>query len=344
MINQELRSKGIGASEVAALLGMDPRRDALAVWARKLNLVDEPESNIRMRKGRYFEQGIVQWYTDETGLRTEWSDTTMQNPQRSWQIATPDAFVVSDHSPIRIGGVDAKLVSWDQRELWGDPGTNAVPDHYAIQAQWTCSTLDQPWWDIAACVGDELRVYRIHRDPEIEKTLLSVVDKFWKENILGRTQPPIGATDTAAAYLKKRFPKHVQPLRVATPEEGELMALYKLVREEWDAMEARYVPVENRVREVIGDAEGIINGPWKITFKKDSDSMGTDWYAVAKNLVSVPCTAPHQDPITDCISCGGTGRVVDAAGTERLRLMEAAHRVVTRQGPRKLRPTFGKKG
>lgn len=341
MINHELRAQGIGASEVAAILGLDPRRDAFAVWARKLNLVDEPESNIRMRKGKYFERGIVEWYSDETGNKTAWSDVTRQNRDRSWQVATPDAYV-SDADGLFCGGVDAKLVAWDKREDWGEPGTDVVPDHYAIQNQWTCSTVDMPWWDIAAALGDELRIYRIHRDPAIEEVLLETVEKFWNVNVLGRTQPPIGATDTATAYLKKRFPKHVEPLRVATPEEAELMAAYKLVREEWDEMEARYNPLENRVREVIGDSEGIINGPWKITYKKDSDSMGTDWYAVAKALVSVPCTGPYEDH-SECASCGGKKWVVDAAGVARLRAMEAAHQVITRHGPRKLRPTFGKK-
>lgn len=332
MIDQELRSKGIGASEVAALLGMDPRRDAFAVWARKLNLIDEPESNIRMRKGKYFEQGIVRWYQDETGHRTEWSDTTMQSPVRSWQVVTPDAFVVEDHSPVRLGGVDAKLVAWDKREGWGDPGTDIVPDHYGIQNQWTCSALDHPWWDIAACLGDELRVYRIHRDPAIETVLLEVVEKFWNVNVLGRTQPPIGATDAAAAYIKKRFPKNVEAMKAASPEEAELMAQFKMLQEEWDNMEARYTPVENQLKLAIGEAEGILHGPWKITFRKDKDTYGYDYEAIVREL----------DLQRGLLAAAAPEKAKELE-LKPLAVMVEDFSVVTRKGPRKLRPTWGKK-
>lgn len=341
MINHELRKQGCGGSDVAAIIGLSPYADAFSVWADKLELVERPEPTIRQRKGKFFESAICAWYSDETGNPTEWFDTTVQHPERPFMVCTPDAWVL-DGSGARVGLMDSKLVGFQNYDQWGEPGTDKVPDHYAIQAQWNCSTTEKPWLDLAAALGDELRVYRIHRDPAIEAVLLEVVERFWKENVLGQTQPPIGATDTATAYLKKRFPKQVEPLRVATPEEADLMAAYKLAREEWDAMEARYDPLENRIREVIGDSEGIINGSWRITFKKDANSTGTDWYAVAKALACVPCLGPFTDH-TECVACQGTGWVLDAAGHERLRAMEAAHQVITRQGPRKLRATFGKK-
>lgn len=349
MIDHELRSKGIGASEVAALLGLDPRRDAFSIWARKLNLIDEPESNIRMRKGRYFEQGIVRWFSDETELSTEWWDQTMQHPTRTWQVATPDAFILERQevegggsAMRRIAGVDAKLIAHDQRDHWGDSGTVNVPDHYAIQCQWTCSALDYPYWDIAAAIGDELRVYRIHRDADIEAVLLETVERFWTENIIGRTQPPIGATQAAKDYIKKRFPKNVQPLRVATPEEVDLMIVYKDARERWDRMEKEYDPIENRIKMAIGEAEGLIHGPWRITFKKDADSMGTDWRAVAHELGQHLELVRSAHEYAQKIQDGSQFFETISALPKAIADVEKAHQIITRHGPRKLLPKFGK--
>jgi hypothetical protein len=66
----------------------------------------------------------------------------------------------------------------DQFYEYGDPGTDAVPDHVSLQCQWTCSTLDCYWWDVAACTGSELRIYTILRDLELENMLVEAGDEL----------------------------------------------------------------------------------------------------------------------------------------------------------------------
>lgn len=365
MIDQQLRSKGIGASEIAAVIGLDPRRDAFSIWARKLDLIPEPETNVRMRKGKYFEQGIVRWFSDETGTYTLWSDQTVQHPTREWQVCTPDAYEYLDTGlPVLTpanasAGVDAKLVSFDQREGWGDSGTILVPDQYAIQCHWTTSTLDKPWWDIAACIGDELRVYRIHRDPKIEAALLEAGETFWKVNVLGRTQPPVGATQAVADYLKAQFPKQTEAIRVATSDEVELLRQYKAAREEWDRMEKSYTTLENRVKLAIAEAEGLSFGSWKVTYKKVADSMGTDWESVAYKAGEVRCAACQGAGVLPdslrkiiieagepgaagglCGNCGGVGWILPPETRQRIAALAAAHQIVTKAGTRRIHCSF----
>ncbi len=281
MVDVEVRSQGVGGSEVAAIVGLDPRRDAFSVYAEKLGLVERAEPSPRMRWGKRIERVIAEAYAEETRQTVAWCDETRANPQRPWQVMTPDAFVWRDGA--HAGGVDAKNVAFDQAYLWGDAGTDAVPESIALQLQWYCSGEDLPWWDAAALFGGhDLRIYRVHRDPEIEAVLLEEADRFWRTHVLARVAPPIGSSATAAEYLRQRFPKNVEALRVATEHEASLIAELKVARSNFDIAEAAKKSIENQVKEAIGEADGLECALGKVTWKKDRDTMGTDWERIAR--------------------------------------------------------------
>src|SRR5436305_365105 len=78
---------------------------------------------------------------------------------------------------------------------------------------------------------------------------------------------------------------HVEPVRFATVEESALMAKLKTVGEQWDEVNGTYLTVENQLKAAIGTGEGLltVNG-WKLTWRKEKDSEGPDWEAVAREL------------------------------------------------------------
>lgn len=323
MIDQEIRSKGVGGSEVAAICGMDERRDAFAVYADKLGLVERPEPTKRMRWGKLLERAIIDGYGEETGLTTCWADKTMANSERHWQVYTPDAFVWNENDTSfseasRIGGVDAKNVSFDQMSKWGERGTDIVPDSIALQCQWYCSAADLPFWDVAALFGgNDLRIYRIYRDPEVEAIILDAAESFWTNHVIARVPPIIGCSQTAKDYLKQRFPTSTQDMRHADFAELELLARLKQAKEDFDDAETVKETLENEVKLRIGETDGLLlPGKGKVTWLKNKDTMGTDWETLGKlYLAQYP---DHQERIL------------------------AEHQIVTRHGPRVLRCSWPK--
>jgi hypothetical protein len=137
--------------------------------------------------------------------------------------------------------------------------------------------------------------------------------------VLARKPPPIGATPAAAEYLKQRFPKNVEALRTATPDEHNLLVQLKTVSEEWDGVNKRYDTLANAVKLAIADGDGMLDGPSRVTWKKDRDSTGTDYEAVAKAL--------HAE----AIRLGSSIELSDLLNDNQ---------VVTRKGPRKLLLNF----
>jgi predicted phage-related endonuclease len=348
-IDQRTRARGIGASEIAAIVGLDPRRDAFAVYAAKLGLIKQRPSNQRQRRGHYFERGVIDWYSDVTGLKTEWFDETIQHRDRDWQVCTPDAWVVSDLTRRRrIGGVDAKTVAWNLRDGWGDEDNGEVPITVALQLQWSCSTADLPWWDAAALFGlDELRTYRVHRDVEIEATLLEAGESFWKDHVLARVPPPIGKSEAAQDYLKQRFPRQIEMLRMATEEEEALIAAYDEAHDAYETAKDRKEETSNALKQAIGEAEGLMSRIGKVTWKKDKDAVGTDWERIVYILVSVPCPMDHKEgdgTVTDCSVCAGSGLALPADSIRKIEALAKQHQKVTREGARKLLLPRGKAG
>ena len=284
----EIRSRGIGGSEVAAIMGLDPNRDKFSVYADKLGLIARSAPNPRMRWGKLLEKAIAEGYSEETGFATVWCDRTMANPERPWQIYTADAWVWESLDGIGepSGGLDAKNVSHDQAYKWGEPGTDDIPNNLALQMHWYCSAAGKPWWDVAGLFGgNDLRVFRIHRDPQIEDVCLDECWRFWNEHVLARKQPDIGCSPAAGEYLRQRFPKNTEQLRVATPDERNLLAQLKTVSQEWDRVNRECAAIENAVKETIGDSEGILDGPAKITWRRCKGTVGVDFEAMAKQAI-----------------------------------------------------------
>jgi hypothetical protein len=298
MIDNELRSRGVGASEVAAVLNLDPRRDPFAVYIDKIGQAPrEDNPTERMKRGKRFERAIASWYGDLTTQPVVWFDKTLQHPTRTWQIVTPDAFVVRRYGSEeildrdlelqleRIGGVDAKTAgigAWDE---WGESGSDIVPERAALQCQYTCSALDLPWWDLACAFSlDELRIYRIHRDPAIEAMLLEAVEDFWVNHVLARVPPRPGASDATKDALRRLYPKNVQPLRAATETESPLIESFKAAYQDEKRAARVLAEARNQLIYAIGEAEGLLAGPEKLTYKRSKDSVGVAWEQVAREL------------------------------------------------------------
>ena len=292
MIDPKLRGKGIGGSEVAAILGMDARRDAFAVYADKLGLLQRAAPTGRMLWGKRIERVIADAYSDETGRPHQWCDETRVSPARSWQVYSPDAFVIDlseGRLPMTVGGLDAKNVAWDQSATWGEPGTDVVPDSIALQCQWYCSAAELPWWDVAALFGgNDLRIYRVNRDAEIEAVLLEETERFWRDHVLAHVPPSPGSSTATTEALKKMYPRNVEACRFATPEEGEILARLKAAREASDAADAEKEAAENAIKLAIGESEGLIHGPIKVTWKKTADTFGPAWEEIARDLGATP--------------------------------------------------------
>lgn len=254
-VDVAVRSKGIGASEIACVVGLHPTRSAFDLWLSKTGQVEQDDmaTNPRVRWGRLLEQAIAQGYGVETGREVEWFDQTIEG-RHPYQVLTPDAFVVNE--PI---GIDCKNIAWDQAGKFGEPGTAEVPDSIACQCHWSLSALpEREQWHVAALFGGHnLKVYIVLRDVEVEAMLVEAGERFWVDNVLGGKAPEVTATDSTLEWLKKRFPMNDGKIRHAADEEVVILERYRECQDQFEIVEKRRDDAEVKVKLAIGDSDGL---------------------------------------------------------------------------------------
>jgi len=282
MIDQAIRRLGIGGSEVAALVGCDPERDAMSLWIEKKGGMPERPPSDRMLVGQKLERGVIELYAHVTGYEVEYVNQTFQHRAWPFVIYSPDALCRNMRR-----GVDAKVVSRDQRAKWGEP-PYGVPLDKQTQGQWYCMAMDYDAWDFAVYMGDGMpRVYVVERDDEVCRILLARAEEFYQRYLIGDEEPPMGGSALAAAWLQYKYPEHKRPdMREATPAEAALLTDYAYVRAEQKDLQRTRDRMENLITRAIEDREGLYWPDGSFTWRRTKDQTVTDWESMARGLIN----------------------------------------------------------
>lgn len=197
------RRELITASDVAAILGHDPRRGAFQVWAEKLGLV-EPEDNPWMRRGRRFEGPIAEEYAEETGRVVYAPDpfAIAVHPDVSYLGATLDRETEgSIANPAPAPGrapLELKNVSGMKAKEWRqDP-----PEHFLIQVQVQIACTGAQWASLAALIGGlQLAWVDITRHDRFIAAMLPKLERF-RWHVERRIAPEADGLPGTSAVLR----------------------------------------------------------------------------------------------------------------------------------------------
>lgn len=187
----ELRKTGIGASEVAAVLGLDPYRDALDVWLVKTGRKPGFKGNANTQRGQMLEGPVLDLYHKATGevffrpnhgAPADHADAGFHRAENGIQICNLDAW--TENSVIEVKVSDAPG--------WGLDGTDDVPDAYMLQVQqqmW-CSKREHGTIVRYSPERDDLMIHPIHADSELQVEMEAGVLHFWETYIKADSPPP----------------------------------------------------------------------------------------------------------------------------------------------------------
>jgi putative phage-type endonuclease len=187
----QARRQGIGASEVAAVLGLSPWQTPLSVYRTKMGVPNEIPENLAYF-GHALEEPIAQWIRDkhpEVGLVSP--GLSARSTRWPWLTASPDriAYVPldGDQPPFDYIPVELKTSSAYGIDKWAD----GVPLFYATQVQTQLAVLDAPYgWLAVLHGGNTPELYRIERDNDfIHDHLIPKTKQFWEEHVLAQFPP-----------------------------------------------------------------------------------------------------------------------------------------------------------
>lgn len=200
----EARSHGIGASDVAAILGLSPWQTPLGVWRTKMGVPNDIPEDLAYF-GHALEPVIARWIEDkrpEVGkVRGGFSARSTVVPHLT---ASPDRTARDENG--RIVPVELKTSSAFGREKWA----GGVPLFYEAQVQAQCFVLDAPFgWLAVLHGGNEPELYRIETDWEfINDHLIPKTREFWEQHVLTKDAPE-PTTSSEAVELWPGDPEQV---------------------------------------------------------------------------------------------------------------------------------------
>jgi putative phage-type endonuclease len=245
-----LRARDLTTGDIAAIVGANPHRTPLRVWAEKREMIGSVEENAIMKRGRHIERAILSWLRED---RTEWTvgdaGVYLRDPVRRIG-ATPDFFATR---PDRegTGAVDAKCIARRNFvEKWrgGDKeGPIVAPLHYQLQVNVQARLAGMKWGALAVLVlgefSAELHVVEVEINPRAWLRVAAEAEHFWRLIEEGRQPEPVAPADFDT--VGEMF-----------PEDGPPDPPLDLTKEnEWPEL----VSKRDEFKEAIKDAEGRVN-------------------------------------------------------------------------------------
>lgn len=207
----ERRRRGVGASDAAAAVGLNPYFSATELWMEKRGQLPPFEGNEATKWGKLLEPAVRQEYAEQSGRVVRLPPETLVHPQHSWVVCHPDG--VTDDGRLYEG----KTARFP--DGWGEPGTDMVPEQYLIQCQHAMMVTGLMVADLAVLIGgQDFRLYEIPADPGLQEALLDAETEFWVHVTKG-TRPPLDLTSPGAiGVLRKLYPGTDGRTVRATPE------------------------------------------------------------------------------------------------------------------------------
>jgi putative phage-type endonuclease len=250
------RTKGIGASEIALVLGASPWGSEYAMWSGKVAPDDKPPlRSSRYEWGHRQERSIVEALTEESNFVAQYpgrwtprpDGRLLQHSKHPIILATPDYSVVGEDG--RELFVECKTSTQD--EMWRD----GVPYHVVLQVQQQMAVLDVSVIIVAWLLhGWDFNWYPVERDNATIATMIAKAETWWATHVVGNVAPAVDGSDDTKAAIHRRFPEATSPDDVV-PLPGEFVALdeerVRLGQHIKDE-ESRIEEINNKIKDAIG--------------------------------------------------------------------------------------------
>lgn len=241
------RLKGIGGSDVGAVLGLNKYKSAYTLWAEKCGLLqDEEEDNEAMRVGRDLEQYVADRFTEATGKKIRKSGFSFQSEKHPFMLANVDRLIVGEKA-----GLECKTASALTR---CDFENGDIPPSYYCQCMHYMAVTGFEKWYIAVLVmGKGFFWYEINRNEEEIEALIKAEGDFW-EMVKQGNAPDVDGSESTKNTLNTRWQSQVKSCVLGHEAEDsvkELISIKKRIK----ALKELQVSYENSIKAEMEDAE-----------------------------------------------------------------------------------------
>lgn len=259
----ELRSKGIGGSQVGTILGLNQWESAYTLWAKLTGKIPESfEQNEKMFWGTVLEPVIrVEWAKQnpefevfETGT---WAD--------DYRHANPDGI-------LKLGDEFGLLEIKTAGYRW-----EVVPPQYVAQCQWYMHLLGLKWCKLVVLFqGNTLETYHLDYDAKFALDMVNRVQDFW-DGVKSDFAPNWDGSESTYQTVRAMHPDIVDD----EVELGDLGNTLLFNQANYDYAQESLNEIKSIILDFMGKAKyGLLGG--KVLVTRSARNGGTPYLTITK--------------------------------------------------------------
>ena len=250
----QLRGQGIGSSEVATIVGLNPWETPYQLWRRKKGLDAPKQESFAMRAGHILEDAVARFYQEESGrkvIKSSAGDWLAVDDERPYLRVSPDRtfFIEGRSNKMENKGI----LECKTTQMTIDP--DDLPKHWFCQLQYQLGVAGYEHGALAWLTGGRSFDYRnIDLVPDFFAWLVEEVERFWTDNIEGDQEPaPLNVADTVLKYVRHTDGKVVE----CTAEMLDVIDKLREVKQQMKEMDDTKTQLEDAVKVFFADAEAL---------------------------------------------------------------------------------------
>ncbi len=290
------RQKGMGGSDVASALGLNPYRTPLDLYLSKTEEIVEDTENEATHFGHVLEPVIADEFARRMGVTLQ-EMPQMEAPGEPWRVANIDRAIVNPEIAETVEVVkDAKpgepLITTDSileiktarsfmSHLWGESqeeelkagnvqSEHKIPLYYETQIQWYLGVTGAKVCYLAVLLDtSDFRIYRIPRNQDVIDAIVERCRHFWFENVQKRVPPEAINSDD----VKKLYQRDDGEMTEANVEALEAICELRAINEQIRGIEEQKKALQERLILTIGEHSGLtIDGVKAASYKAQDRS------------------------------------------------------------------------
>jgi putative phage-type endonuclease len=276
------RTKFIGGSDAAAILGVSPWKSAFQLYQEKVGALVEEITPAKQRifaRGHRWEPVVVEMLIDE--LQDRGHDVKIIARNARYQDSEFPFLACELDLELMVDGEEfngeIKTVHPFAAKDWGEQGSDEIPIYYIAQVMHGLMIKPRRRCIVAALIGgDDLRIHNVERDEETISGIRAKELAFW-QRVQDRNPPnPQTADDVRWLYAKD-----AGTVAEADDELMRLVGELYYLKNSAKLAENEIDKVSTQIKLAMGDAAILVyEGKVIATWKNNKPSQKTDWRAV----------------------------------------------------------------
>lgn len=254
----ELRSKYIGGSDAAAVVGLNPWCSPYSLWAEKTKRLPAFEGNLATEVGTWLEDFIAKKFEQVTGKKVRRVNQSFINDQYPWAIANIDRDVIGEDE-----GLECKSTSELNLKKYKN---GEFPANYYVQCVHYLAVTGKKRWNLAVLIGNkEFKTFVIERDEDEIAALMGEEEEFF-HYIETDTPPMIDGTKPTTEAISSVYPTSngsSVDLFLCANNINQYLELSKQIKE----LEQQKDAIANNIKEFLKDAETGESALHKVSWK-----------------------------------------------------------------------------